>query len=219
MAASGRKFRIWQKLSSCFCKWTLFFRENAITHQKKRENAKIVEGFENILMITLVLRFSVLQANQASEKKNLANHNAEFFQIPGSGQSNYRINMKIKHQNKVRLTDISNILSFNFIQSMTHKKHKLLGSTYFKKLKADVRNIRQIPCSNLSNLEAAKDEAVWRLLSSNFHEILQTDSEVTATFIFVEELALPPPLLNKSGFIVKFGDSEELLFPGDTEAG
>ena len=118
-------------------------------------------------------------------------------------------------------TDISNILSFNFIQSMTHKKHKLLGSTYFKKLKADVRNIRQIPCSNLSNLEAAKDEAVWRLSSSgNFHEILQTDSEVTATFMFVEELALPPPpLLNKSGFIVKFGDSEELLFPGDTEAG
>ena len=116
-------------------------------------------------------------------------------------------------------TDISNILSFNFIQSMTHKKHKLLGSTYFKKLKADVRNIRQIPCSNLSNLEAAKDEAVWRLLG-NFHEILQTDSEVTATFMFVEELALPPPpLLNKSGFIVKFGDSEELLFPGDTEAG
>ena len=42
---------------------------------------------------------------------------------------------------------------------------------------------------------------------------------MTATFIFVEELALPPPLLNKSGFIVKFGDSEELLFPGDTEAG
>ena len=116
-------------------------------------------------------------------------------------------------------TDISNILLFNFIQSMTHKKHKLLGSTYFKKLKADVRNIRQIPWSNLSNLEAAKDEAVWRLLG-NFHEILQTDSEVTATFMFVEELALPPPpLLNKSGFIVKFGDSEELLFPGDTEAG
>ena len=127
---------------------------------------------------------------------------------------------KTSKQTKTKwILHISNILSFNFIQSMTHKKHKLLGSTYFKKLKADVRNIRQIPCSNLSNLEAAKDEAVWRLLG-NFHEILQTDSDVTATFIFVEELALPPPpLLNKSGFIVKFGDSEELLFPGDTEAG
>ena len=127
---------------------------------------------------------------------------------------------KTSKQSKTKwILHISNILSFNFIQSMTHKKHKLLGSTYFKKLKADVRNIRQIPCSNLSNLEAAKDEAVWRLLG-NFHEILQTDSDVTATFIFVEELALPaPPLLNKSGFIVKFGDSEELLFPGDTEAG
>ena len=102
---------------------------------------------------------------------------------------------------------------------MTHKKHKLLGSTYFKKLKANFRNIRQFPCGNLSNPEAVKAEACSALVCSNFHEILQTDSEVTATFMFVEELALPPPLLNKSGFIVKFGDSEELLFPGDTEAG
>ena len=38
----------------------------------------------------------------------------------------------------------------------------------------------------------------------------------------VPELLLevaPPLLLNKSGFNVRLGDSEELLFPGDTEAG
>ena len=45
---------------------------------------------------------------------------------------------------------------------------------------------------------------------------IHTDSVVTGVEL------LPPPcpaLLNKSGFRVKLGDSEELLFPGETEAG